>query len=575
MPVSSSNRPWHACTRAWPVDRLRVEVEIVRPRPLTALEWLVLRVVHDFPEATPPLAEVVEELGLDRPEFLRDTLREVVRLRALAPREQDKPVSDLGDVAFTDIGRLLYQRGQIEADPATHTIIVDIDALTDENLQPGDRSSVHSEPALAADDPRTAIGLDRLRGVMRSFHRDLLAGDAVVRAHRVVDAARVYVPVTLAVEIDARGTLVPTCPGRGPAALDVIRELDASDLALDADSVWSTGLSHASGGHEFTSWKSRTTRTVPRADVAAEAVALIRRARSEVVLHQHWLLIDGVRDALDAAIKRDVHLVVAATNEPVLAATDHDGAPVLLIGAPSVRPLPCALISDEMNGLLLDDVDLRWRNKSVRCRLVGALEGPLAATQRRVLVDAVLPQIPDVSPADDTPASPLDGWTVRAHFARLYLAPTEVHAAALIAAFDRFSRGLDGVLARHRLSRIGRKLAPKLPTSVWDWRSRWDDVLLDLILCEPLPLTDLQRLLDAAPPDVVAENFVTPAVDALASGVGGPQRRLLKTVRTIAAHRWGPHAAAGCRTWSEARDRNLVAVDLDASALCDLVDDVT
>lgn len=575
MPVNSSHNPWHTCTRAWPVDRLRLDVEIVRPRPLTALEWLVLRVVDGFPGATPPLAEVADELGLDRREFLRDTLREVVRLRALAAREPDVPVLDLGDVAFTDLGRQLYRRGQIEADPATHAIIVDIDALTDENLPPADRSSIHNEPALAADDPRTAIGLDRLREVMRSFHRDLLAGDAVVRAHRVRDAERVYVPVNLAFEVDAGGTLIATCPARGSVALDVVREIDAKDLGLDTDTLLPAGSSHASGGHDFTVWKARTTRTVPRSAVAAEAVAVIHRACRELVVHRHWLLVDGIRDALDAAMKRGVHLVIAAADAPVLAATDRGEALVLRICAPSVRPLPCTLIADDVAGLLLDDVDLRWRDELVRCHLVGAVEGEHAATLRRLLVDAVLAHLPDVPPSHDTPASPLHDWTVRAHFARLYLAPIEAHAAALTAALDRRSSGLDGVLARHRLSRIGRTLAPNLPTNVWDWRSRWDDVLLDLLLREPLPAADLQRLLDAAPPGVVADDFVTPAVEARATGVGGLERRTLRAIRTIAAHRWGPQAAAGCRAWIEARDRNLVAIDLAASALRDLVDDVT
>jgi hypothetical protein len=576
LPGNSSDKPWRTRAFDWPIDRLRLNVEVVEPRLLTALEWVVLRVADEFPDAAPTLSEVADELGLDRPEFLHDTLREVVRLRALTPRDPDAPVQDLGDVAFTDVGRELYRRGQIEAEPATHAVVVDIDALTDEDLAPGDRSPRTSNAVLVAPKCRESIGLDRLRSVMRRFHRDILSGDTVVRSGRVREVERVFRSVELTFSLGPDGTLDVDGPALSPAALAVIRDIAPADLGLGDRNTELARSPRTAAVCDFSTWRAQTRETVPEASIEAEVCAQIGRARREVVLHAAWLAFDGVRVALDAAYTRGVHLVIAACNAPRLVSANHGGDLVLEIGATSIRPLPCVLIADAANGLIFDRVDLRWRDEPVRCALVGEIDGPVAVQHRRALVDAVLTHLPDVPPGTFAASSGLlRDWTVVAHFARLYLSPAETHALTLKAAFTRRVSGLEGVEALQHLSHLGRTLAPGLAPAVWDWRPAWDDVLLALLVRDELPEADLHRLLAATPPTVTASDFVETAVDARVSGIGDTQRRALRQIQALAARRWGPGIAITCPAWVRARDRNLAAVEVDLAtpALRDLVED--
>lgn len=571
MPVSSSDRPWRTLAFDWPVDRLRLEVEVVEPRLLTALEWVVLRVVDEFADAAPTLAEVAEELGLDRPEFLRDTLRDVVRLNALAPPAPGVPVHDLGDVAFTDTGRLLYRRGQIEATPATHAIVLDIDALTDEDLAPND-PAITDTPA-SGPPTREDVGLDRVRGFMRKFHRDILRGDAVVRACRVTDVERVARRIELACRIDRDGELVIDSPALGATARAVVRELPAEAIGLDvnADPV---PRRTAREIRDFAAWQAQTTRTIPATDTATEACALIGRARREVALNAIWLTVGGVREALQAGLERGVHVVLAAGPEPVLDSERHADAWALCVATTAVRPVACALIVDGASGVVVEDVALRWCAATIPCTVVGGVEGSSAAEHRARLVESILDNLLDVSPGPRREAdTPFDDWTVKAHLARLYLAPHEAHAHALRAAVDRRTSGLTRVILLRDLSRIGGALAPSLPKRVWDWRPTWDDALLDLLAGNDPSDADLQRLVDAAPSSVTPADFVDHFVDACASGVGGPQRRTLRRAQTLAARRWGPNSAATCPAWVRARDRNLAEVRLDALTIRDLVDD--
>src|SRR5690606_4016807 len=95
-------------------------------------EWVVLRVVEAFGDEVPDLEEVAEELGIADPAFLLDTLRDVVRLRALEPRAEEGSRERLPDLRFTAMGRELFRKGQIEAEPAEHGLELYFDALTDE-----------------------------------------------------------------------------------------------------------------------------------------------------------------------------------------------------------------------------------------------------------------------------------------------------------------------------------------------------------------------------------------------------------------------------------------------------------
>ncbi|HEY0133163.1 MAG TPA: hypothetical protein VGB85_03760, partial [Nannocystis sp.] len=390
-----------------------------------------------------------------------------------------------------------------------------------------------------------------------------------VRDGRVRDVERVFRPVELAFTLGSDGTVDVDGPTLSLAARAVVGNFDPAVLALQERRT-----APVTARLDFAAWRAQVTRVVPDESFTGEALAQIERARREVVLHASWLTLGDVRAALDAAFLRGVHVVVAARDAPHLVFSDQSGGPVLEIGAMAVGPLPCALIVDAATGLVIADVALRWRDEPLHGVVVGEVNGPFAVQHRRLLVDSVLDFLPDVAPGGfAAPSGLLYEWTVIAHLARLYLAPTPAHALAVKAAFGRRVTGLEGVEALHTLSTIGRKLAPGLAADSWDWRPAWDKVLRVLLVRDELPVEELHRLLKAAPPTVTASHFVDTAVDAYASGIGDRQRRTLRQIQAVAVRRWGRGITTTCPAWVRARDRNLAAVDLSGPTLRNLADD--
>lgn len=596
MPDSSSDRSWVTLTVDWPVHHLELAVEVVEPRTLTALEWVVLRVVEEFQPTPPPLAEVAEELGLDRPDFLHDTLREVVRLRALALRDPTAPTCDLDGFAFTDSGHELYRRGQIEADPATHAIHAYIDALTDEDLPPLDvparRSGVPFHAGLAAPLTRASIGLDRVRSVMRRFHRDILRGDAVVRAAAIRRTEDSFRPVELAFSVEPNGVLTVDGARLSPSGRELVQQSELSELGLipriAVTGAWDiTGHTRSSAGHDHFEWRASTVRTVPVGAVASEACASIGRARREIVLHALWLAAAGVRAALGAARARGVHVVIAGADAH-LELSQHGAHLSVEVAATTGRGLPGALIVDASEGLLIDDVLLRWRGAPIGCELAGVVTAPVAASHRRVLVDDVLDGLPDevsVSPQPGgtriepaTLLALLRERTVAPWVARLVLSPAEEFVTALQHALVARIGGLGRLEVLCDASAVVRALAPGVPSSAWEvgWRACWHENFAKLRTNAPIPVADLQRLLGAAPPAIAVEHFVDAATDAWApssSPPGSAQRAALREINALATRRWGRGAAARRTAWVSARDRNLALVDVSEASLRSLAAD--
>lgn len=589
MRDNSSDERWATLVVDWPVYRLDLDVEVIEPRPLTALEWVLLRVVEEFQPTPPSLAEVAEELGLDRPEFLQDTLREVLRLRALAPHDPEAPVLDL-DVAFTDTGRELFRRGQIESEPATHRISAYVDALTDEDLPAPDAAPSSGLPFFAGPEPpptRDSIGLDRVRTVMRRFHREILRGDAVVRAHKVRNAADMHRSIELVFTIASDGMLAVDGPRLSARARELIRSSDLPTLGLvprtAVSGVWDVPWPRrAVSALEFSAWQAVTVRTLPAQTAAPEACAAIRRARREIVLHALWLAADGVRAALDAARARGVHVAIAG-GDPHLEVAQQGTRLSVAVAAATGRTLPGALIVDASEGLRVDDVLLRWQEVPIPCELAGAVTGSVAADARRVLVDDVLTALPSDPPleANAGPATLnalLRDRFVAAQIARLVFLPQEKLVSAVQQALAARTEGLERLEVLRDLSVLARDLAPDIPAAAWEagWRACWHQTFAALRSLAVLPVAQLQRLLAAAPPALAAEHFVDAAVGAWAPAEAPPgpaQRSALRELQTLAARRWGRDAVTRSPAWTDARDRNLVPVGLTGPSLRALADD--
>jgi hypothetical protein len=576
LPVKSSPESvWAACTVDWPVHLLELSVEVVEPRKLTALEWVLLRVVDEFSTAPPPLAEVADELGLDRPEFLRDTLKELLRLRAVAPRDPAVRVVDLDTVAFTDTGVALYRRGKIEGEPATRGITVLIDALTDEDLPPP-TSQKKQAAGSNTKGTRQTFGLDRTRDVMHRFHADILRGDAEVRAVTVRSSIDSERAVDLHFSFTSDGALSVDSGELSTAALAQLRERDliAEDLIprSAASEAWTEPLTpRDSASSNFAGWRMRTTRTLPSSMIAAEAIAQIHQARRELVLHALWLAAPGVRAAVDAARAHGVHVLVASAGVTRLDLKPHGARLSCEVQATSAILLPGALIIDGFAGLLLADIELGWQGQPVICELGGSLNEATARAVRDALVEAslaaidhdvVLPLDPATSARVRSPVldllAPLPGFP--AHVAGLLFRGALTHVEALQQRVATHHRGLQRLAAQRALHGLGSALALEFPAVVWEapWNASWQQCFAELRDVHPLPLEQVRALLALAPPDMRAAAFIGPAVATWVPATSAiADRGALVALRQIAessAQRWGAGIAHSDPAWTAARN---------------------
>ncbi len=588
MPASSSDSATCSFELWWPLEVVPLQVEVVEPRRLTALEWALLRIMDEFRDGPPPLSEVAEELGLDDPGFLRDTLREVVRLRALAPREGG--TTDFSDLAFTELGERLYRRGQIEAEPSTHGVTFYVDALTNEDLpEPAGHQRWVEARFLEGEvgEPRDTLGLERVRSVMRRFHPDILKGDAEVRAiHTSSESVWVgapavhWRPVPVHLHLSADGDLSAEPEGITKKAREFLASRDLEqDGVLPVHPVtgeWGeTTPPRCSKESAFSTWRRSVGELVPAADVEARARRMLGEAMTEIVLHACWGGAAGLEEDLRAAAQRGVRVLVVGAQDTSIFAWEGRtgiGLQVEIDGAVSG-----ALVVDGTRGLLIDDVKLRCGGRPFVMELAGTLRDAPAATCREELVHAALASLPGlvaVIPTEPSiDRSPLDGVDakvnglladdrVRVALARLAFAPVGTEAASIVRLAASLAPGIERVPLMRSLGAAARAHAPALSTATFEQAgvAAWDGVVAACRRSPAFPDGLIERLATWAPASVTADAYVDFAVAAWAKRTQGIEEGVNRLVAIAAAadSRWRTGVARSCRSWREARDEVLV-----------------
>lgn len=587
MPASSSDRATCSFELWWPIEVVPLQVEVVEPRRLTALEWALLRVMDEFRDGPPPLSEVAEELGLDDPGFLRDTLRDVVRLRALTPREGG--TTDFSDLTFTELGERLYRRGQIEAEPSTHGVTFYVDALTDEDLpEPTGRRPWVQEGFLEGEvgEPRDTLGLERVRSGMRRFRPDILKGDAEVRAIHtsgespLVGAPAVeWRPVTIHLHLSAEGALSASPEGLTKKAREFLANRDLEeDGVLPLHPVtreWGeTTPPRCSSESAFSPWRRGVGELVPAAEVEAQARMMLGEAKTEIVLHACWGGAAGLEEDLRAAAQRGVRVLVVGAQDTGIFA--WEGRTGIAVQVEVDDPVSGALVVDGTRGLLIDDVQLTCGGRAFVMELAGTLRDAPAAARREELVNASLASLPGlvavIAAEPSIDRTPLDGVDakvnglladdrVRVALARLAFAPVGTEAAVIVRLAASLAPGIERVPLMRSLRAAARAHAPALSPTVFEQAcvTAWEGVVAACRRSPAFPDGLVERLATWAPESITGEAYVDFAVAAWAKRAQSIEEGVARLVAIGAAadSRWRTGVARSCRSWCEARDEVL------------------
>lgn len=586
---SSSERagpPWHRTRIWWPVERIPVLLEIVHPRRLTALEWAVLRVVETFREDLPTLDEVAEELGIGDAAFLRDTLREVVRLRALAPRTTDAPWSDLPDLTFTTSGLELFRRGQIEAEPAHHGEDLYFDALTDEpRPAPSDAQDWTEAPfprTIAAPQPRETVGLDRVRDVVRRFRPDLLEGDGEIRSigPRLDAWPRVvWAPAELELRLSEDGRIEASSAALTGKALEYLASTDGFAEEVAPNRVCTVGWERAdiprrSSRMSHEAWRGVVSRTLPTDAVAKEVQRLVGTARRELFLHAGWYGVPSIRSALADVVRTGVRVFVVGADEtevPLL----HESKTGLLVTCSSEQVLPACVVADGRVGLLLDDVVVTFGQARAAVELAGAMTQKACSEVRAQLMSAANAALslppgvarPVSAPRLTTNAEPsadadrlLNDAHLRVPLARLALLGEAREFGAVVRAASLLATGPERVALLVRVGAMGRALSPDLgeEQATAPALEAWRALLVQLADFGDAP--HLPGVAALAPAGATAEEFILAALDRVASRAPSIAEgaEVLVRLRDAVDARWGRGSCRKLGAFATHRDRMLV-----------------
>lgn len=588
-PAEPKGLRWRRVRLGWPVERVPLMVEVVHPRKLTALEWVVLRVVDAFGGDVPDLNEVAEELGIADPVFLSDTLRDVVRLRALAPREGDDP-TDLSGLEFTSTGRELYQRGQIEGDPAEHGLDLFFDALTDEaraepkglQHQADNPFPAHALPPEA----RSAVGLDRAREIIGRLHAELLRGDGEVRSARLRPNAWpnvLWAPVEVDVVLTAEGHLLPMSPGLSPAAQQVLRDSELDDTIAPRGGVTAEWEPVARCRSDLTheAWRSLASRTLSHGEGDAEMLGLLRGAAEEVLVHAGWYGRPGVAERVDALVRAGARVAVLGHPETAVARLQELPKPGLLTFVASEKPLPAAVVVDGRAGLMVDNVLLRVGDQPDSVELVGILTRQACAQVRQQFMSSIESTLPvglwrrsspppaltAVQNVDASATAVLAEADVQERIARLALLGRAEDLRTCTSSVCQRAPGPERVVALSRVARLAVRFVPSLgddaayAEAAAAWRS----------LVKQLPshreLVNLVALI--APPGTKPEDLVQSALPHLkraqSDGLAETAEELVG-LQDVIDGKWGAGTCARVKAFIDFRDRLLGRDGRDALA---------
>lgn len=564
---------WHRVRISWPFERVPVELEIVHPRKLTALEWALLRVMDAFPDSPPPLAEIAEELGLAEPDFLRDSLRDVVRLRALAPRQDGAKCEELTELEFTPLGRDLFRRGLIEGRPTSHPEDFWFDALTDE-ARPRPKIAKDDPtmaPPIAAEalQPRTTVGLERAREIVRHVHPELLRGGGEVRSVQAsVNRAPAIAWVLTDVEfqLTEQGALRPASANLTSKALEWLTALDPVAVGLVPPRAHSSRWDRPDlprSGTRLThdEWRRIATRPLPVDAVSQELLRLIGTAQREVILHAGWYGDAEVQARLAERAKAGLRVFVVGEGATRVVALHEAPRPGVLVLCSSAQPSPAAVVVDGRTGIRMDEVALNFGERRIHVEVVATMSPQACEQAKAQLVAAAatslsLPRVEPVKvPPKLTPTGAADPTLtaklianpqIRLHLARLALLGQAADLAPMFDLAKTLALGPERVSVLAKLAELARAFvadidAVSLQVPAID---AWQALVNQMQLDKSVP-AHYAQLAMIAPRGATAAAFVTACLAGLSDEQGEDAWstcRFLQQLRDVVDRRWGKGA---------------------------------
>jgi hypothetical protein len=360
---------WDSIPLDWPIEVVMTEAEVVVSREPSALEWTMVRILQEFADQPPTLAEAAEELGIKDPVFLAETLN---RLEGSGIVERQGPGTDL-DLAgcrLTEAGHAFLGQGRLNSIPERHGLRLYLDMITGEHIrQPPRRTRQESKNAIIAVDAlparRTTLGLDRARELAKDQDEPFLtAGSKIAGVTVQPDQGSVlWRRYDVTVGIDSTGTVRAQLLRGTEQQQQWLAQLDLRHDGFEklfSSSARQPYVHLLPAAKPYADWRPSVERLVNPVRVVQEACDLIRSAQQEVVTHVYWPTLPEVRNELSLARARGIRDIAFAHQSQAteVTVTLSNMAGVLYGGAPGTYG-QAALLADGSRGLSIDRVQVR------------------------------------------------------------------------------------------------------------------------------------------------------------------------------------------------------------------------
>ena len=365
----SGTPPWCSLNLDWPFETVIVETETVTSREPNPFEWAIVRILQEFEDEPPSLAEAAEELGIKDPVFLTEILKSLIESGAIEKKDTEGNL-EFSNCQLTLAGEAFMNQQQLSSLAERHGMELCFDVITGEHIirPPRGFRAEPKNPIIPIDrlpERRTNIGLDTARKVAKAQDEPFLTAqskltDVNVQYEQGSIAWRSY---DVSLTIDARGTIHCSLQGGTESQQQWLNHLDLRHERIEkilSSSIAEEHIHLLASAKQHGQWQQYADRLISPLHVVNDAVATVRSARQQIMAHVYWLSLPEVRNEILQATNRGIQCILFGQNSHIADTFDNLPDSVTVIQRPEQAGThdEIAILTDESKGLAIDRVEL-------------------------------------------------------------------------------------------------------------------------------------------------------------------------------------------------------------------------
>ena len=366
--------PWCSLNLDWPFETVIVETETVTSREPNPFEWAVVRLLQEFEDEPPNLAEAAEELGIKDPVFLTETLKRLVESGAIEKQDPEGNL-DFSNCRLTSAGQAFLTRQQLSSLAERHGMELCFDVMTGEHITRPPRGCREKpkNPIIPVDqlpERRTNIGLDTARQLAKAQDEPFLTAeskltDINVQHEQGSVAWRTY---EIRLSLDINGTISCLLQGGTESQQQWLDQLDLRHELVEKLLLSSIAQEHVhllTSAKQHDQWRQSIDRLISPSHVAEGARATLKSAQQQIMVHVYWVSLPEVRNELLQAADRGIHCTLFGQNPQTDEALDSLPESIEVIQTPESPGVhnEIVILVDEFKGLTIDRVELTTPSK--------------------------------------------------------------------------------------------------------------------------------------------------------------------------------------------------------------------